>query len=422
MTTTSTEPGRARHTAHPPRHARVTVLAAAALTIMAPAVIAPALPGMATDFGPGSDEMVRLVLTVTSLAIAVGAPVAGALVDRVGPRPVLITGLVLYAAAGTTGLHVQSLLPLLAARVVLGLAVGGITTAVTAQVTQWFTGRRRAGYLGLQQATASLGGIVFLPLAGLLADVDWRAPFWLYTAAVPLAVALIAAWRSVATPGGHAEGSGTPGTTPGRRTAAARIAGTYLLAVVATAVFYMAPTQLPFLLDGRGATPPAVGVAVAASTLASLIGALALARVRGRWNSGTVTVVAITLLGIGWGVTGLSGTIAGIVAGLLVGGLGAGLAVPNLNHVLADLAPARHTGRVLAGLVSAIFLGQFVSPILLDPLVTAVGIAGAFALAGALTVGGALIGVVVHAIASRASLAPSSDAPDPSGNHGRTSP
>ncbi|WP_340682414.1 Dabb family protein [Amycolatopsis coloradensis] len=61
--------------------------------------------------------------------------------------------------------------------------------------------------------------------------------------------------------------------------------------------------------------------------------------------------------------------VAQVVAGLLVGGFGVGFVVPNLNLRLAEFAHPAHRGRVLSGLVAAIFLGHFLSPIVVQPLV-----------------------------------------------------
>jgi MFS family permease len=68
---------------------RGTLLASAALTIMAGATIAPSLPAMREVFvgTPGAEVLVRLVLTITALAIALTAPLAGVFADRVGRRP-----------------------------------------------------------------------------------------------------------------------------------------------------------------------------------------------------------------------------------------------------------------------------------------------------------------------------------------------
>ena len=82
---------------------RGTLLASAALTIMAGATIAPSLPAMREVFvgTPGAEVLVRLVLTITALAIALTAPLAGLFADRVGRRPLLVGSLVLYALAGS---------------------------------------------------------------------------------------------------------------------------------------------------------------------------------------------------------------------------------------------------------------------------------------------------------------------------------
>lgn len=380
-------PGPATSAASTPgRLARTAVLATAGLTIMAPALIAPGLPAMAAHFSDATT--VRLALTITSLAIAVGAPVAGALADRFGRRPVLVTGLVTYALTGTAGLYVTGLGSLLATRALLGLAVGAMTTAAGALLTDWFTGPRRATWMGYQQAAASLGGVVLLPLAGLLADAGWRAPFWLYAVGAPVAaLALVAIPRNPRPLAAPASGPRSPGPSP----APLRVLGLYLLALAATAVFYMAPTQLPFLLGGLGVGPGAVGVAIAGSTVTSLAGSLAFPAVRRRLSPPAITLTALGLLGAGWVLIGQADGLGLVAAGLLVGGLGVGLTVPNLNLRLGELAPAGQRARVLAGLVAGIFLGQFVSPLAAGPLVSAAGPSGAFTVAGLVAVAGAVL-------------------------------
>ena len=109
------------------------VLASATLTIMAAAIIAPSLPAMGEVYGEG--VLVRLALTITSLAIALSAPVVGMVADRVGRTPLLTASLVTYAVAGTAGYFVDSLPVLLGTRTLLGLAVGGVMTSVSALIT-----------------------------------------------------------------------------------------------------------------------------------------------------------------------------------------------------------------------------------------------------------------------------------------------
>lgn len=73
--------------------------------MMAGATIAPSLPAMREVFAgtPGAEVLVRLVLTVTALAIALAAPLAGLFADWIGRRPLLLGSLVLYALTRSPG-------------------------------------------------------------------------------------------------------------------------------------------------------------------------------------------------------------------------------------------------------------------------------------------------------------------------------
>lgn len=366
----------------PGRTVRATLLASASLTIMAAAVIAPSLPEMSRVFAgvPAGGVLVRLSLTITSLAIGLTATVAGAVTDRIGRKPVLVGSLLLYAAAGVGGYVASDLGVLLATRAVLGLAVGGIMSAVSAMITDLFEGPRRAWFLGLQASAASLGGVVFLPAAGVLAGISWRAPFLLYAAAaliVPLAAAGVRETRVPDPVASARPAEGTPAR--GRRGVIALI---FALAVIGTLVFFMAPTQLPFLLQGFGVSPALVGVAVAGSTASSAVAALGFARVRNRLGRMSITVLSLGALGLGWVIVGLAGSLAQVLAGVLLGGVGVGLIIPNLNLWLSELVTASGRGRVLGGLVSAIFVGQFLSPLVLAPLISWIGLGAAFVVSG----------------------------------------
>ncbi|MEV0358156.1 MFS transporter [Nocardia sp. NPDC050697] len=364
--------------------ATATLLAAAALTLMAAAVIAPALPAMAAAYAgtPGAELLVRLAIGSTSLAIAVSAPAAGVLADRIGRAPLLTGGLLLYAVSGAAGYFLTTLPAVLASRVLLGIAVGGVMTAVTASLTDRYEGPLRALWLGRQQAAASLGGVVFLPLAGVLGGLDWRLPFWLHAAAAPIAVAAALLVR---------DGARAPAPAPAGERGGSGSTGIYLLALTATLAFFMAPTQLPFLLAEQGASAAAIGAIVAGSTLTSIAGALLFPRLRAHLSPATVTAASLALLGLGWLVAGTAAHPAQVLAGLLVGGFGVGALVPNLNLRLGELAPADRRGRVLSGLVTAVFLGQFLSPLALAPLIAAIGIAGAFTTTGLALLGAGLL-------------------------------
>ena len=99
-------------------------------------------------------------------------------------------------------------------------------------------------------------------------------------------------------------------------------------------------------------------------------------------------------LGIGNVLIGLSTIYVFVVLGLLIAGIGLGLLIPNLNVWLVSTVPASLRGRAVGGLTTSLFLGQFLSPIVIQPVVQQFGLTGAFVVAGIVSLLIALVFVV----------------------------
>ena len=67
---------------------------------------------------------------------------------------------------------------------------------------------------------------------------------------------------------------------------------------------------------------------------------------------------------------------------LIIGGIGIGLFAPNSSSWLGSVAPAESRGKAVGGMTSMLYLGQFFSPIIAQPLINQVGLSATFALAG----------------------------------------
>ena len=136
------------------------------------------------------------------LAAGLGAPVAGILFDRLGPRWLYLAGLL--AAGLGIGLagFAESLWQFY---VCLGLFVGGAGAALgnvpnAALLSRWFT--RRLGFaIGLVYSSMGVGTLLMVPYAQLLIDsVGWRVAYHVLGATVLglLPVLLVAPWRRIA--------------------------------------------------------------------------------------------------------------------------------------------------------------------------------------------------------------------------------
>lgn len=378
-----------------PRLAQGTLLLASMLTIMAGATIAPALPAIQREFAsaPNAAVLVGLVLTMHGLFIAVGSPVIGALADQYGRRWLLLVSTVVYAFAGGSGFVLDSLVAILVGRAVLGLAVAGVLVTVTALITDYYEENRRETILGRQGAFMSIGGVVLLPLAGILVEISWRVPFLVYTVALVLLPAMVFALPE---PDRHEPTGDRPTSIDDLYRTLARfplktLALIATLGVVGQIIFYMIPVQIPFYLETQtGASSMLIGAALAASTGAGGIASLLYGHIRQSVSVIGIVVLTFTFMSLGYTVIGVAGTFFGVVAGLAIAGAGSGFLLTNLNAWIAVVTPESVRGRALSALTSAFFLGQFLSPLVVRPVSDFIGLGTMFLGVGVLLAGGAV--------------------------------
>lgn len=348
----------------PNRRLLMFLLAVSALTVMAGAVLAPALPSLAFAYRAVDAQgvWVRLLLTLPGLAVALGAPVAGWLCDRYGRRGPLLVGLLGYGLAGGSGLVLEPLWALLLSRILLGLTVALVMTAATSIITDAWSASERPRILGLQGATMALGGVVFLLLGGLLAAWWWRGPFAVYLLALPLCLPALLLGLPL-----------RPAPQVGQRPQFLRILPVLILAFLAMAAFYLIPVQVPFLIESiLGGGPTAAGMVIAGGSLASaLTAALVLRPLLARIGPPRTAALALAAIGSGLALIGLiHHQWWGLIGGVLVVGLGGGLSMPLGATWISRQVPASARGRALGALTAAVFLGQFASPLLVAPFLS----------------------------------------------------
>lgn len=372
------------------------LLAASALTVMAAAVVVPSLPMFLDQFRqvPGAALWVRQIVVLPALFVVLGAPLAGILTDRIGARPVLIASALAYAAAGSSGLWLDSLAAILAGRAALGLAVAGVMTAATALIAELFTGAARTRMLSAQAAVIGAVGAMLIAGGGALSEAHWRVPFVLYLVAVPIALGVAITTRARTASAAKTVPSAAPAASAGHDASILPIVGTIFLANI---LFYIVPIHLPFVAEtmglGRGT---ASGLLLSVMTGSYAIGSLLSSRLTAGMRFGRAAAIGYALVAMGLAVTARAAGVPVMVAGLMSIGIGSGLVVPAANVMIARLA--RNRGRAMSAIVTATFAGQFVSPLMTQPLL-AYGARAPF-------VAGALLAMAFAVIAASASLMP----------------
>lgn len=363
---------------------RMTLLLAASLAVMSSAAISPALPAIRAAFAgvENIDFWVRLLLTLPALFIVIGAPAAGMIVDRTQRRkPLLIASVALYGVSGLWGYLAQSLTMILISRAVLGLAVAGILTTTATLIAAYYSGRTRAQFLGYQAAFMGVGGVVFLTLGGVLADVNWHTPFLVYLLAFAVLPLVFMYIYEPARPPAPA-----PGTAAAGRAPLGLMLFVYGVTALTQVVFNLVPVQIPFLLGELvGASASQAGLVTSFMPVFFALTSAMGGRINARFNHIPVIAAGFLIAGAAYLLLGSATGWGMVLLALPIGGVGIGLIMPNVNIWLNDETPPALRGRVLGGITTSLFLGQFASPILAQPILDATGsLSTMYAVVGAL--------------------------------------
>ncbi|GAA4999966.1 MFS transporter [Actinopolymorpha pittospori] len=177
----------------------VSVLASIAFAVAVGfGVVAPALPVFARDFGVGHTAAAA-VISAFALMRFVAAPVSGRLVDKMGERAVMLTGI--FFVAGSTAISglSQTYLQLLLLRSVGGIGSAMFTVSAVSLLLRVVDADRRGQANGLFQGGFLVGGLMGPVVGGLLTEITPRLPFFVYGGALAVAGVIGAMFLAKAT-------------------------------------------------------------------------------------------------------------------------------------------------------------------------------------------------------------------------------
>jgi MFS family permease len=359
-----------------------TILLTSGLAFLAPAAVAPGLPALQRDYAhvAHAEILSALVLTMPMLFIALSGPLVGWAVDRFGRRDVLIGATVLYGLSGLSVLVLDSIHAILVSRALLGVFLAGILTGVTALIGDYFTGDERNRVAGMQGAFMAFGTLVFVSIAGVLAEIHWRMGFTLFAVAlllVPLMVLSLYEPQPAETIAGRAADTNrglVRDATPWRT-----ITLIYVLSFVTMVALFMIPSKTQYLLIELGVTDPTrAGFAIGIFNFSAGLMSLFYRHLRARFSPEAIFAFIYLLVGSGFVLNGLATDYLSLMLSLAFGGLAMGAYFPNLNLAVLSRATMQVRGRALGGLATSFFIGQFAPPFYSQPMADAFEVSGAF--------------------------------------------
>ncbi|MFK0110941.1 MFS transporter [Streptomyces sp. NPDC091217] len=355
--------------------------------------------GIAANLGGhGTGAVTSLLVLGGLLALYDGAevllkPVFGTLADRIGSRPVLLGGLVAFAAA--SALYVVADRPgwLWAARLGQGAAASAFSPSASALVARLNPAAKHGRAFGSYGFYKSVGYTLGPLLGGVLV---WAGGLRLLFAVLAVLGVAVAVWVAVAVPV-------VPPLPKARQTVldlARRLADPAFLSptaalAAATAALSVGVGFLP--VSGRTAGLGTVATGAAVSLLAA---SAALVQPRagraldeGRLTTRTGLTAGLLLTAAGLACAMLPG-LAGILAAAVLTGAGTGLITPLGFAALASATPPERLGQTMGAAELGRELGDAGGPLLVAGIATATTLTHGYAALAVLIAAGPLLGLL----------------------------
>ena len=276
---------------------------------------------------------VSSAMTIGFLAMAFASMIWGTLSDRIGPRPVVLTGSIVIAASLALASRATSLIEF---QLLFGLLVGAATAAIFAPlmacVTGWFDTHRSLA-VSLVSAGMGMAPMTMSPLvAWLVSSYDWRTTMQILAAvvaAIMIPVALLVRRPPALAGGAAASGDAGPQS---EMSLAQAVRSPQFIILLATNFFCCATHSGPIIHS----------VSYAISCGIPLLAAVSIYSVEGL--AGLGGRIAFGLLGDRFGAKRV------LVLGLLVQAFGA-LAYVFVSELAAFYAVAALFGFIYAGVM-----------------------------------------------------------------------
>ncbi|GAA3623689.1 tetracycline resistance MFS efflux pump [Secundilactobacillus similis DSM 23365 = JCM 2765] len=140
-------------------------------------LVIPVMPFLKTELHLSALDM-GIMTSLFALAQFVASPIVGRISDKVGRKPILAIGLALYMVSEFVFAVTNYLWVFNISRIIGGISAAMVTPTGMALAADITTKRQRAKVIGWLSAAFS-GGLILGPgVGGILAGIDYKAPFW----------------------------------------------------------------------------------------------------------------------------------------------------------------------------------------------------------------------------------------------------
>ena len=352
-----------------------TLLLLSMTTMMSNVAIVTALPHLKEYFTDikNIEFYSRLMLTLPSFVIAILAPILGHVIFKFGKKRSAIVALIVFALSGSSGLYLDSLEMLLASRAVFGVSIATLMIVSTSLVGDYFKAQSRHKFMGYQSAFTAIGGVVFVTGGGFLSDISWRYSFGIYLIGFLLLPLAMTALKEVK----------TTITNDEEVQVSSKMYFIYFLSFCYMLIFFILPTQIPFLLiEEFGASGKFAGSVIGTAFLANAFGAITFSKLKTKYSYSTIFLIASFIIALGFTGVGLVSKLNLFYFTAPLLGFGGGIMMTNLTAWMLSRTTLEKRVKTSGYFTSALFLGQFSSPLIFHGMVSYLGVQDFFLFIG----------------------------------------
>lgn len=340
------------------------------MTILGSTTIAPSLPNLEQHFSNVEhiEMLTRLVLTLPALFIVFVSPISGFLYDKYKRLALMYPAMLIWSISGVAGFFLDNIYLILISRAIFGVATAFVMTGASALIADYYSGAKREKALRIQNFFVASGGALFLILGGILSNINWRFPFLVYLLGFvifALAVKLLFEPSKSAIKTQDSTHSFNFFT----------FLPIYLLAFFSMAMFYINPTQAPFfitkVLDKDGSL---VGISLAISSLSTAFSSLFYSKLRIYLRLNQMYVLSLCCMGVGYCLIYIFHSYIVLLISFIFIGFSLGAVLITNSSWLFSLTNENNRAKAYGFLASSVFMGQFCSPLITQPIAAHFGI------------------------------------------------
>ena len=326
------------------------------LTVMAGAAVAPALNAISAHFADANPLLIQFVVSMPALFIILTNLCFPMLCRMMRTRTIALCGLLLYVVAGSGAFFADNIAVLLVLRALLGVSVGMIMPLSTGLLAYYFPPEEQARLMGLAAAMNQMGGVVATFLAGMLAAVSWNYAFLVYLLGL-IAVVLVMLFL----PNERLSNKGGVSLSLLKKFHPS-VGGMFLVMIL----FFIYPTNFALTASGMlsvtGITLVMMGLDVVAFLVGLVFGAM--------MKRFAAQMKYAAPIGFMAGYLCLAGgtSLSLLLLGSALIGIANGIGVPYLNTIGSVKAGKEAATTVMPLLSTALYLGQFLSPLIVSPI------------------------------------------------------